>query len=67
MDQCAFCKADTELLESAEVPMCAKCLAEIEARRVSPVSVQEVRSVLIQDLAEATVREKAPPTGSIPL
>jgi len=57
--QCAFCKADAELPESVELPMCAKCSTEHEARRACPVSAQEIRFALIQDLVDATVREKA--------
>ena len=57
MDQCAFCKADIGLPESADLRICAKCSAELEAQGAPPVS--EIRSVLIQDLVEATVREKA--------
>ena len=54
MGQCAFCKE-----ESAELPTCAKCSAEHEARRASPESAQKIRLALIQDLVDATVREKA--------
>ena len=59
MGQCAFCKADAALSECAELPICARCSAECEARRTCPVSAQEIRLVLIQDLVDATVREKA--------
>jgi hypothetical protein len=55
--QCAFC--DAELPESAELPICAKCSTEHEARRTCPVSAQEIRFALIQELVDATVREKA--------
>jgi hypothetical protein len=57
--QCAFCNADVELLESAESPICARCSTEHHARRTCLVSGQEIRFALIQDLVDATVREKA--------
>jgi hypothetical protein len=59
VSQCAFCKANAELQESAELPICAKCSTEHEARRTCQVSAQEIRFALIQDLVDATVREKA--------
>ncbi len=59
MGQCTFCKARAELLESAELPICSKCSAEHGARRTSRESAQEIRLGLIQDLLDATVREKA--------
>jgi hypothetical protein len=57
--QCAFCKADARLPESAELPICAKCSTEHESRRTCPVSAHEIRFALIRDLVDATVREKA--------
>ena len=59
MGQCAFCKAEAELCEATELPICARCSTEHEARRACPVSAQEIRFALIQDLVDATVREKA--------
>lgn len=58
MGQCTLCKADAELLESAELPICAKCSAEHEPRPTCP-SAQEIRLALIQELVDATGREKA--------
>jgi len=57
--QCAFCKAEAALPESAELPICARCSAELQATHTCPVSAQEIRFALIQDLVDATVREKA--------
>ncbi len=59
MGQCAFCNADVESTESAELPICAKCSAEHESKRASAVSVEEIRFALIQDLVDATVAETA--------
>ena len=59
MGQCAFCKADAKLPESAELPICAKCSAEHESKRAAAVSAQEIRFALIQELVDATVAETA--------
>jgi hypothetical protein len=56
--QCAFCKADAELCEAAEFPICAKCWTEHEARRTCPVSAREIRFALIQYLVDAIAREQ---------
>jgi hypothetical protein len=58
MAQCAYCGADIEIQE-AEAPICARCSDAREARRKPPASEQEIRYALIQDLVDATVREKA--------
>jgi hypothetical protein len=57
--QCAFCKADAELADPAELLICAKCSTDHQARHTCPVSAQEIRLALIRDLVDATVREKA--------
>ena len=59
MAQCAFCNAVTEIQEAGPVPICAKCSEERQAGRKPPLSEQEIRLALIQDLVDATVREKA--------
>jgi hypothetical protein len=56
---CAFCKADVESPDSAELPICARCSTEHQARRTRGAAAQEIRFALIQDLVDATVREKA--------
>jgi hypothetical protein len=57
--QCAFCKANAEQPESAELAICAKCSTEYEATGTCQVSAQEIRFALIQNLVDATLREKA--------
>ena len=59
MGQRAFSNANGELPESAELSICAKCSAEHESKRACPVSAQEIRLALIQDLVDATAGEKA--------
>lgn len=59
MAQCAYCSSHAEAVEAGGVPICAKCSDEREARRKPPASEQEIRYVLIQDLVDATVQEKA--------
>ena len=57
MGQCAFCKAELELQDSANVPICVRCSIEHQTRRTYPASAQEIRVALIQELVDATVRE----------
>jgi len=59
MAQCAYCNSDTAAVEAGKVPICAKCSDERQTKRKPPASEQEIRCVLIQDLVDATVREKA--------
>ena len=59
MAQCAYCSSNAETVEAGEVPICAKCSDERKARRKPPASEPEIRYVLIQNLVDATVREKA--------
>ena len=66
MGQCAFCKANAEQPESAELAICAKCSSEHEARGARQVSAQEIRFALIQNLVDATLREKAASDGVVP-
>lgn len=56
--QCIFCESDTTLTDSGESPVCPGCSAKFE-QRLSSRTAQKVRLALIQDLVEATRREKA--------
>ena len=56
MAQCAYCNSNAETDEANGVPICTKCLDEREA---GEPPAQKIRYALIQDLVDATVREKA--------
>jgi hypothetical protein len=57
MAACAYCGAETELYESG-VPLCVKCSDEREskAKKKPPASGQSIRSVLVDEIAQATAR-----------
>ena len=57
MAACAYCGAETELYENG-VPICLKCSDEREgkAQRKPPGSDQSIRSILLNQIAEATAR-----------
>ena len=57
MAQCSYCRAETESYDSG-VPVCFNCLDEREPRRKPPASEDEFRYALVQDLLDATAREK---------
>ncbi len=56
MAECAYCKAETQLYDR-DVPICAQCA---EARdgtpRKPPASEQQIRTRLLEEVLEATVR-----------
>jgi hypothetical protein len=58
MARCVYCRAETKLYDSG-VPTCSKCSEERAPRRKPPASDHKVRYALIEDLLDATVREKA--------
>ncbi len=57
MAACAYCEAETQLYANG-VPICLKCTEEREktASKKPPVSGQSIRSILVNEIAEATVR-----------
>jgi hypothetical protein len=55
MAQCAYCQAETELYYGG-TPICLKCSEDREARRKSPGTESEIRTVLAKSLAKAKVR-----------
>ena len=59
MADCAYCGSETQLYTSG-VPICLKCSNEWEkkARKKSPASGQSIRSVLVDEIAEASARVK---------
>jgi hypothetical protein len=49
MAKCAYCKAETEMYEGGDVPICVECSDAEEAKH-------NVRATLTQNLREATAR-----------
>jgi hypothetical protein len=58
MATCAYCETQETQLHENGVPICLKCSDERDnkARKRPSVSGQSIRSVLIDDIAEATAR-----------
>ena len=71
MAQCTYCGTDT-LMYGGGVPICTKCSDEREGRRKPPMTEQEIRTTLFQDLLRATAcngeaaREFNEATGQMP-
>jgi hypothetical protein len=59
MAQCVYCGADVDIQNGGQASICARCSDAHEPMCKLPASQQEIRYALIQDLVEATVREKA--------
>src|SRR5258707_633957 len=57
MAQCTFCGAETYLYDSG-APICIKCSEAQRAKRKAPEIERHIRTTLIKDLAEATLRAK---------
>jgi hypothetical protein len=57
MAVCAYCRAETQL-HCNGVPVCLKCSDEREskAKKKPPASGQSIRSILVDEIAEATAR-----------
>ena len=57
MAACTYCGAETELYEKG-VPVCLKCSEERDSkpRKKPPGSGQSIRSILVDEIAKATVR-----------
>ena len=57
MAACAHCGAETELYSSG-VPICLKCsdARESKAKKKPPASGQSIRSILLDEIAQATAR-----------
>ena len=58
MAECAYCKTETYLYDGG-VPICLECADAREAKRKPPEIERQVRTILIQDLTEATARAHA--------
>ena len=58
MAQCAFCRAETELYDGGDVPICVECSDAREAKR-KPPATEQIRRFLIQEGIEATARASA--------
>ncbi len=61
MAECAFCKIETPLHMSG-IPMCLQCAEAQEVRHATltqvPLTGEQVRKILLQDLSETTFRVK---------
>ena len=57
MAQCAYCETDTFMYVGG-VPICIKCSGERDAKRKPPVTEQEIRTRLLQDMLGATARSR---------
>jgi hypothetical protein len=58
MAQCAYCKTEAFLYDGG-VPICLTCANEREAKCKAPAIERDVRTVLLQDVTEATARAHA--------
>jgi hypothetical protein len=58
MAACAYCKTETFLYDGG-VPICLECADARDAKRTSPEIERQVRTILIQDLTQATARAHA--------
>ena len=54
MAACAYCRAETELYDGG-LPVCVSC-SEAQTRRKPPVTDQQIRGTLLQDVLELTAR-----------
>ena len=57
MARCVYCSAATEM-HVRQVPICLNCSEQSEERR-KPPSTEQIRSVLVAGLVEATARTSA--------
>jgi hypothetical protein len=55
MAQCAHCKTETDLFDNG-VPICLECSEEGSIKRKPNATVQEIRTILLQELQRATKR-----------
>jgi len=55
---CAYCKTETALHDGG-VPICLKCADERDAKRTPPEMEHRVRTILMRNLLQATVRANA--------
>lgn len=58
MAQCAYCKKETSLYDGG-VPVCVECADSRDATHERQELERRVRTILIQDLTEATARAHA--------
>ena len=58
MARCAFCRLETNLYDNG-VPVCLACSAKRDAERKPQTRGQRIRSVLLDQIIEATARTNA--------
>jgi hypothetical protein len=56
MALCAYCQAETEMYVGGDVPICVECSDTQGRERKPPGTEQAIRTILHQDLVEATRR-----------
>jgi hypothetical protein len=55
MGRCIYCAAATEMYQN-QIPICTKCSEEREERGTRPAREQQIRTILVNSLVEATTR-----------